>query len=65
MKPPCKLIGENGNIFNLIGIVSKTLKQHGLTEELEQFHLDLKIIQETGGSYDDVLNLFSRFVDVE
>ena len=42
MKPPCKLIGENGNVFNLIAIVKRTLEQYGLSEELEQFHLDLK-----------------------
>ena len=65
MKPPCKLIGQNGNVFNLIAIVRKTLKQHGLTEELEQFQLDLKKIQETGGSYDDVLALIMEFVEVE
>ncbi|MBV5329984.1 MAG: hypothetical protein JZU65_20555 [Chlorobium sp.] len=65
MKPPCKLIGQNGNVFNLIAIVRKTMKAHGLKQELEQFHLDLKEIQETGGSYDDVLNLFSRYVKPE
>ena len=26
MKPVCKLIGQNGNVFNLIGITRKTLK---------------------------------------
>ena len=65
MKPPCKLIGENGNVFNLIAIVINTLKQHGLTEELEQFRMELKKIQETGGTYNDVLNLFMKYVEVE
>lgn len=32
-KTTCKLIGENGNIFNLIGITSRILKQSGLKEQ--------------------------------
>lgn len=35
-KPKCKLIGENGNIFNLMGIGSRTLKRNGLKEESEE-----------------------------
>jgi len=27
-KPDCELIGQDGNIFNLVGIASRTLKQH-------------------------------------
>ena len=64
MKPECKLIGENGNVFNLISIVRRTLKEHDLEEELSRFDTDLKKIQETGGTYDDVLVLFMKFVDV-
>ena len=65
MKPVCKLIGENGNVFNLIGIVRNTLKEYALEEELCKFDAELKKIQETGGSYDDVLILIMRFVEVE
>ena len=32
-KPNCKLIGEDGNIFNLMGIASKTLRQNGMAEQ--------------------------------
>ncbi len=31
-KPKCKLVGENGNIFDLMGIASRTLKKAGLNE---------------------------------
>lgn len=64
MKPECRLIGENGNVFNLIGNVRKTLKKEALYHELEQFDTDLKILQEFGGRYDDVLVLIMRYVDV-
>ena len=65
MKPACKLIGANGNVFNLIGIVRMTLKSHPLQQELDQFDQRLNEIKENGGRYDDVLNLISEFVEVE
>jgi hypothetical protein len=65
MRPPCKLIGQNGNVFNLIAIARNTLKSHSLQQELDQFDQRLNEIKENGGSYDDVLNLISEFVEVE
>ena len=35
-KPDCVLIGENGNIFNLMGIASRTLRQHGLEDQADE-----------------------------
>ncbi len=35
-KPDCPLIGENGNIFNLVGIAAKTLRRNGLSEEASE-----------------------------
>ncbi len=35
-KPNCPLIGEDGNIFHLVGIASKTLKRNGLSEEASE-----------------------------
>ena len=32
-KPDCKLIGEDGNIFNLMGIASRTLRQNGMADK--------------------------------
>lgn len=31
-KPKCPLIGANGNIFNLLGMASRTLRENGLKE---------------------------------
>jgi hypothetical protein len=64
MKPECRLIGENGNVINLIGIVRATLKSNGLDCELDQFDADLKTLQEKGCRYDDVLALIMRYVEV-
>ena len=64
LKPICKLVGEDGNVFNLIAIVRQTLKQHHLYRQLDDFDIDLKLIQESGGTYDDVLALFMDYVEV-
>lgn len=44
-KPDCPLIGADGNIFNLLGIASRTLREHGLKEqakEMSDLHLPLQ-----------------------
>ena len=35
-KPDCPLIGQDGNIFNLVGIASRTLKAHGMPEQAKE-----------------------------
>lgn len=64
LKPICKLVGKDGNVFNLIAIVRQTLKHHHLYQQLDDFDNDLQLIQESGGSYDDVLVLFMDYVEV-
>ncbi len=32
-RPKCPIIGADGNIFNIMGIASKTLKRSGMAEE--------------------------------
>jgi hypothetical protein len=64
MKPTRKLIGEDGNVFNPIAITIRTLKQHGLQQEIDQFNQRLEEIKGNHGRYDDVLNLISEFVEV-
>ena len=35
-KPDCPLIGQDGNIFNLVGIASRTLKVHGMPDQAKE-----------------------------
>lgn len=35
-KPDCPLIGQDGNIFNLVGIASRTLKAHGMPDQAKE-----------------------------
>ena len=32
-KPSCPLVGQNGNIFNLMAVASQALRQNGMTAE--------------------------------
>lgn len=61
MKPRCKLVGENGNIFNLMGIASRTLKRAGLREEAEEMVDRITKSQ----SYLQALAIISEYVDIE
>jgi hypothetical protein len=62
MKPKCRLIGENGNIFNLMGIVSRTLKE---AEEPEKAEEMIKRITNEAKSYDEALAMLMEYVDIE
>jgi len=59
-KPECKLIGEDGNVFAIIGTVSRTLKRAGLKEEAKEF-VDKAF---AAHSYDEVLCLCMDYVEV-
>jgi N-formylglutamate amidohydrolase len=62
MKPRCRLIGENGNIFNLMGIVSRTLKEVGESEKAEEM---IQRITKEAKSYDEALATLMEYVDIE
>jgi hypothetical protein len=60
-KPTCKLIGEDGNIFNLVGLASRTLKRAGMQSQAEE--MSMKVFD--CGSYDEALKVIMEYVDVE
>lgn len=56
-----QLTGENGNIFNLVGIVTRALKKEGhrdLAEEIQEKLWDCE-------SYNEALNLLGNYVVVK
>lgn len=59
-KPKCKLIGENGNIFNLMGIAYKTLKEAGLIEEAKEMVEKVT----SSDSYLEALAIISEYVEI-
>lgn len=50
-KPDCKLIGEDGNIYNLMGLAARTLRKNGLTEQATEMTERITAC----GSYDEAL----------
>ncbi len=59
-KPNCKLIGEDGNIFNLIGIASKALRQNGMAEQAVEMRDRIC----ASGSYDEALCIIGDYVNI-
>ena len=59
-KPKCALIGEDGNIFNLMGIASRTLKRNDMRELAEEM---CNRITSEAKSYDEALCIIDEYVD--
>lgn len=59
-KPDCALIGQNGNIFTLMGIASQTLKKNGLREQAKEMQERITI----SGSYDEALGIIAEYVNI-
>ncbi len=60
-KPKCKLVGEDGNIFNLMGVASKALKEAGLKEESEEM---VKRIPIEARNYIHALAIIMEYVEI-
>ena len=58
-KPKCKLVGENGNIYNLMGIAYKALKRNGQEDAKEMCN---KITTEAK-SYEEALCILTDYVE--
>ena len=56
-----KLVGENGNVFNIIGKVSKALERGGQPDLAKEFKEKCFAAK----SYDEVLQLVCQYVEVE
>ena len=59
-KPDCPLIGQDGNIFNLVGIASQTLKSHGMSEQAK----DMCDRVFASGSYQEALCIIGEYVNI-
>ena len=59
-KPECPLIGQNGNIFVLMGVASKALKENDMAEQAKEMCGRIT----ASGSYEEALGIISEYVEV-
>jgi len=59
-KPICKLIGEDGNIFNLLAIARRSLLRAGLKQEAEEM-VDRVT---SSNSYGEALRIIGEYVEI-
>jgi len=60
-KPIVKLIGQDSNIFNLMGIASKALKKANLSKQAEE--MTNKIMNSS--SYYEALNIIREYYQIK
>lgn len=61
-KPECKLIEQDGNIFNLMGIVGRTLRQNDLPEQADE--MSRRILGGEAESYAQALAILMEYVEI-
>lgn len=59
-KPDCALIGQDGNIFNLMGIAARTLRRNGMAEQAAE--MQQRITE--SGSYEAALCIIGEYVNI-
>ena len=60
LKPKCPLIGQDGNIYNLMSIASRTLTRNGLVEASQEMWERVT----ASGSYAEALCVIGEYVDI-
>ena len=57
-KPMCPIIGANGNIFNILGIASRTLKENDMADEAQEMYSRVT----SSGSYEEALGIITEYI---
>ena len=56
-----KLTGKDGNVFNLIGICTQALREHGLKNKIAEFQSE----DTSSKSYEEALGVMINWFNVE
>ena len=59
-KPDCPLIGADGNIFNLMGLASRKLRENGMGEQVKEMCGRIQ----GAVDYDSALNIIGEYVNI-
>jgi len=60
-KPVAEVIGQDGNVFNLIGICSKALKRAGQPDKAKE--MSERVFK--SGSYDEALVIMGEYCELQ
>lgn len=58
-KPKVKLVGQDGNIYNILGIASRALKEAGYANEAKEMQAEVF----ASDSYQEALSIVLQYVD--
>ena len=61
-KPECQLIGQDGNIFNLLFVATRTLRNNGLHDQAEE--LTHRIWNGEAKSYNHAIQIIMEYVEI-
>ncbi len=61
-KPSCALIGEDGNVFHLMAVASRTLREHGMRAQAEE--MQKRIMGGECHSYYEALQVLGEYVTI-
>ncbi len=59
-KPDCPLIGEDSNVFNLMGIASRTLRRNDMADEAKEMCERIT----SSDSYEEALGIIGEYVNI-
>ena len=59
-KPDCPLLGQDGNIFNLMGLASQTLRRNGMSDAAKEMQERIT----SSGSYNEALCIIGEHVNI-
>lgn len=59
-RPECRLVGENGNVFNLLAIAKNVLNRNDMRQEAAE--MQARVLK--CGGYDEALYIIEEYVDV-
>jgi hypothetical protein len=57
-RPMCPIIGANGNIFNILGIASRTLKNNDMEDAAKEMYSRVT----SSGSYEEALAIITEYI---
>ena len=60
-RPSCPFAGQNGNIFHLIGLASRVLRENGMTAELKE--MQDRIMGGDCCGYEEALGIIGEYVE--